>query len=198
MAEVRWFTNATAGAALEAARESRKPLFVDFWAPGCKGCAKMEEVTYRNGAATGLIAREFVGVKYDTKAPEEHLRSLTGTTALLWTPTLVVLDPRGTEVRRLVGYVPPEELTAELELALGLVDLLHARAESALARLEEVGEGDSAAAPEALYWAGVAAWRTGGGLGALLPWWDRLQDRFPESPWWARADCVPAEARVGV
>ncbi|HEX2091555.1 MAG TPA: thioredoxin family protein [Longimicrobiaceae bacterium] len=197
MAELQWFVNSTAGEALAVARESGKPLFVDFWAPRCKGCEKMEEVTYRSDTATEVIAGEFVAVKYDTKAPEEHFRTLTGTTALLWTPTLVVLDHGGTEVRRLVGYLPPEELAAELTIALGLVDLLRGRAERALARFAEVGEGGSAAAPEALYWAGVAAWRAGG-LGALLPWWDRLQERFPGSPWWARADCVPAEARVGV
>jgi thiol-disulfide isomerase/thioredoxin len=197
MAKVRWYANDGVAAALAEARSTGKPVFVDFWSPGCKGCEKMEEVTYRSPAVLDELAAGFVAVKYNTKQPEPALRLLNDGRALLWSPTLVVLDPRGTEVRRLVGYVPPDELVAELELGRALVELLHGRSPVARERLAALGAGDTSVAAEATYWEGVAAWKLGG-LPELVPVWDRIGERFPDSPWAARADCIPATARAGV
>ena len=55
----------------------------------------------------------------------------------------------------------------------------------------------SAVGAESLYWAGVAAYRAGGGLGALTPWWERIAREHPGSDWAARADCLDVAIPAG-
>jgi len=130
-------------------------------------------------------------VRLNVAEREAETRQLIRTARPLWTPTLLFLDPLGIEVRRAVGYLPPEELVAELEMALGLVDLLQGRNADAHRRLAAVASGAPGAhsAPEALFWAGIAAYRREGKNRAVLAReWSELKRRYPESRWWARAD----------
>lgn len=43
----------------------------------------------------------------------------------LWTPTLIFLDHHQIELRRLVGYVPPEEFVAQVAMAIGMTHVFH-------------------------------------------------------------------------
>ena len=69
------------GAVARACREA-KPLFVDFWSPGCRGCAWMDAVSYAEPAIAALLAGHFVCVKYDTKRGDPDLLRLNGSNAL--------------------------------------------------------------------------------------------------------------------
>ncbi|HEX7125759.1 MAG TPA: hypothetical protein VF406_08260 [Thermodesulfobacteriota bacterium] len=104
---------------------------------------------------------------------------------VLWTPTLVVVHPAGIVTREWIGFLPPPELLAELELAEALVELRSARAAAARDRLRamrERGNGRHVAA-EALFWEGVAAYRASGNKDDLWPAWREVVARYPESPW---------------
>jgi hypothetical protein len=159
----------------------------------------MDARTYPCGGAAALIEREFVPVKFNVKEPRGEFRDLLRMAKPLFTPLLLWLDATGTELRRTTGYLPPTELEGELRLVLGLADLLHARYAEAYARFREVADrlGDTHAAPEALYWAGIAGYRLEGrGLEGLTPEWAELQGRYPGSTWALRASCLPVEQAV--
>jgi hypothetical protein len=60
---------------------------------------------------------------------------------VLWTPTVLFLDSSGIERRRIEGYLPRGEFSAQLELALGRIAFMHkqwAEAEKWYNDVEEV------------------------------------------------------------
>lgn len=194
MTSTVWFTNDTVADAVAEATATSKPLFVDFWYPTCLGCAKLFAITYPDERVDALLANEFVCVKYNVKHLNQWFRKLTGTVAHLWTPDVMVMSERLMQVRRFSGYLPPARFAAELRFGLGLWHLHNRRAADAGKHLTAVAEADDAgvAAPEALYWAGVAAYFAGG-LDALVPHWERLGAEYPTSDWVLRADILNVE-----
>jgi len=138
-------------------------------------------------------------VKYNTKAPNAWFKRLNPSFAHVWHPSIAVLDERLTEARRFIGFLYPTDFVAQLEVGLGLVHLYHGRPQLALEAFERAAGGslDAGVAPEALYWAGVAAYRTGGGLAALTPRWEAIRTRYPGSDWAMRADCLDVEIAPG-
>ena len=195
---IAWYGQGDVEDALERARREGKAVLVDFWSPGCKGCQALERETYPDADVAAFVGEYFVAVKYNTHQPSADLRRLAGTTALLWTPTLVVLTPQLREVRRMVGFLSPEELIGELGVALGLSALAQQHWAEAAAALQPVALSDLATSPEALYWLGVAAfYREGKSISALAPHWEEIGARFPASTWWTRAnvlECAPVPA----
>ena len=79
----------------------------------------------------------------------------------LWTPSVLILDPKGVERFRLEGYLPKDEFRAQLELGLARVAFMGKNFADAERRYAEVGERypNSQAAPEALYWEGVSHYK---------------------------------------
>lgn len=150
----------------------------------------MDAVTYPNPEVAKTLNERTVAVQVDTAEPDQPARQLMREFRLVWTPTLVWLDHHGIEVRREVGYLDPQHLVAVLGLADGQAHLLHANFVEALAIFDAVGEGGHPhAAPEALYWAGVAALRQGQ-REQLVSRWQTLRARYPESTWWGRASFI--------
>ena len=156
----------------------------------------MGAVTYPNAAVYDFLNESFVAFQVNTKETTAETRELLRRYRLVWEPGFVVLDSRGTEIRRWVGYLPPAEFIAKLQVALAKVDLLRLRHRDALERLRSVADASPtpAAAPEALFWAGIAQFRLNGNdLDALGPVWRQLGERFPDSTWWTRADVLDQE-----
>jgi hypothetical protein len=192
---IDWHVQGDIDDAVARACREAKPLLVDFWSPGCRGCAWMDAVSYVDPAIAALLAGRFVCVKYDTKRGDPDLLRLNGSNALLWTPTLVVLDPGLSEVRRLVGYLPPRELDAELTIGLALVALRRRELDYAIGLLGSVADRvpPPSGAAEALYWAGVAAYyRDGRSIASLAEWWREIGARHPRSAWRERAAVLEA------
>lgn len=148
----------------------------------------MGAVTYPDSNVVEFMSRRFVAYQVNTKAPRDEDRALLASHRLLWEPGFVFLDHGGRELRRTVGFLPPQEFLAELRLVLGKAALLHARHPEALLWFEAAGGGSAAVAPEGLFWAGIAAYRIERDLETLRRRWDELRHRFPESTWWTRAD----------
>jgi hypothetical protein len=191
MSELAWYQDA--GAAMVLAKSTQRPLLIDFYSDTCLGCEKMSAVTYQQAAVVDFIAQHFIPVKLNVKKPEPEFRELLRMAKPLFTPLLLFLDSSGTEVRRFTGYLPPAEFLAELQFVLGCVDLLHTRFADSYAKFRGIIERHSRTqvAPEALYWAGVAAYRWNNrGLDGLIPEWIELRARYPESTWWTRASCI--------
>lgn len=155
------------------------------------GCKKMDAVTYPSAQTESFLSEhlECVKVSVDDRSPEA--RAAVRGYRHLWAPGFVVFDQRGEELRRFLGYQAPRELIAELTVALGKVRMLHRDPAGAFAAFRSVADLEPPApvTPEAVYWAGVAAYqRDGKDLEFLREYWEELRRRFPESRWWVAAD----------
>ncbi len=167
--------------ARQAARETRLPLFIDFWAYNCAGCEGLEAATYPDQEVARFLADHFVAARINSDERPDLAREF----GVFWTPTLVTLHHLGQRLRETIGYLPPAEMLPELALTAALYDLRSARAGEAEARFQEVVDrfGASSAAPEALYWKGLAAYRRSKDKEDLWITWRELAAAYPESIW---------------
>lgn len=102
-----------------------------------------------------------------------------------WTPTVLVVDPRGREQHRIEGFLPTEEFLAQLHLALGYVAVSlkdFGRAEKHFSRVVDEHQNTDAA-PAALYWAGVARYSASHDAKALQDTYRAFETRYQESAW---------------
>ncbi len=155
----------------------------------------MDTVTYPDARVADEITTHFVPCHFNTAEPaSEKVKQLSREFRQVWTPTLVFLDPHRIEVRRSVGYLPPEEFIPELGMARGAAAMIHAEYAHAFDLFRAVATGwpEAAVAPEALYWAGVAAYRRDGTAEGLRQQWNELGERYPRSAWWTRASFIAA------
>lgn len=195
---ISWYSNLQVPDGIAAAVSLQRPILVDFWSPTCRGCAKLVALTYQDENVQRYLAESFVCIKYNTTQPDNNFRKLNGPFAHLWHPDLVVFDHHLKEMRRVIGFLPPAEFIAQVAIGEALVHLYQGRKEAALALAENVADRpvSAEAAAEALYWAGVAAYRTRGSLADLALRWNLLSSRFPASTWSLRADCLDVEIPV--
>ena len=105
-------------AALRRARESGKPLMVDFWAEWCEWCHELDATTYRDPTVV-FLAQAFVAVKVNTEgslAEAEHAAQY-GVETL---PTIGFLSPAGRLFLRRTAFEGPDAFPATLQEALFL------------------------------------------------------------------------------
>jgi thioredoxin-related protein len=110
----------------EAARDGKR-LMLYFWQPGCPYCKQLKETTLAAPAIVERVQRHFVPVALNLFGSREvewidgrrmSEKALAGALGIRGTPTLIFLDEAGAEVRRLVGYIPPERFASALEEAI--------------------------------------------------------------------------------
>ena len=106
-----------------------------------------------------------------------------------WTPTVLVLGPDGTEARRIEGFLPKDELLGQLQLALGFVAVNQKDWATARQEFEAAvaNTPDTAAAPEALYWAGVAKYSGSHDPAELRALGKQFKERYTDTAWAKRA-----------
>jgi TolA-binding protein len=110
-------------------------------------------------------------------------------------PVILVLDADGTERHRVEGFIPTDELIAHLALGRARVAFEQSDWAEAERRFRTVAERhpNSEAAPEAVYWAGVARHKDTKDGGALTETARAIAERYPASVWakkssvWARS-----------
>src|SRR5689334_24437421 len=106
-----------------------------------------------------------------------------------WTPTVLILGPNGDEARRVEGFLPTEDLLAQLELGLGFLAVNHKDWPTARRWFDEVVRElpETAAAPEALYWSGVSQYSASHDAAALKNTGRAFKERYTDSEWAKRA-----------
>ena len=106
-----------------------------------------------------------------------------------WTPTSLVLDPDGVERHRIEGFLPQDELLAQLVLGLGHLAFQAQDWDEAERRFEEVRERFPAtdAAPEAQYWAGVTRYKASNDAAALTATAQAFGERYQDTTWAKKA-----------
>jgi hypothetical protein len=106
-----------------------------------------------------------------------------------WTPTILLIDPQGVEQHRIEGFLPKDDLLAQLMLGRARLAFQAQQWEEAERRFREVVERfpDSDAAPEALYWAGVAPYKATGNPASLGATAQAFAQRYRDTPWAKKA-----------
>ena len=195
MATAGWYSNEDVERALEIARETRKPILIDFWSSTCLGCAKLAKVTYADSSVQAFIRENFVPIKFRTSDTPGKFRNLNGRAIHMWHPHLLVTDYRLTEARRMVGHLSPISFVAHLRVAIGLMALYRKDYPDAKASFEAAVASTAPAEviAESLYWLGVAEYRVTRSLPALKDVWEKLRSRYPDSDWADRANCLDVE-----
>jgi thiol-disulfide isomerase/thioredoxin len=116
---VAWLTSYTV--AMEKALLTRRPLLVTFYTDWCGWCRKLERTTFVDPGFVGLV-RFAVPVRLNGDR-EKGLAALLRVSSY---PTSVLLNRRGKEIGRIVGYRPPEEFSGLLSSLLAVREPLAA------------------------------------------------------------------------
>ena len=134
---------------------------------------------------TEAVNARFVPLKLDLfQSPREVIRPLN----VLWTPTILFADRRGTPHYQNVNFLPPDLFITLLDIGEANVDLHWSRADHAISLLSGAHERDPEGllAPEALYWWGIALYLKTHSDDEMYRVWDQLRERFPDSIWTQR------------
>jgi len=91
------------------ARREGKPLFIDFETTWCGPCKLMDQWVYTADSVVNA-ARAVVAVKVDG---DDHPDLATGH-GVVGYPTMILIGPDGTEMRRLSGYESVAAMTTFL------------------------------------------------------------------------------------
>jgi thiol:disulfide interchange protein DsbD len=105
--------------ALRQARAAGRPVLIDFQATWCLPCREMEHTTFRDPAVVEA-ARAFTTLKADVTEQDDGTSELLTRFNVPGVPTYVLLDARGEERRRFVGFVAaPDFREALSDVAAG-------------------------------------------------------------------------------
>lgn len=103
----------------------------------------------------------------------------------LWTPTVLILDPKGVERHRIEGYLPKNEFRAQLEMGLARVAFMSKDWADAERRYAEIVDRypNTKSAPEALYWKGVSRYKATNDHTVLGEMPGQFQQKYSDSIW---------------
>jgi len=106
-----------------------------------------------------------------------------------WTPTVLILDPVGTERHRIEGYLPVDEFLVQLNIGLAHAAFRANKFEDAERRYRSIIEKfpDTDAAAESQYWAGVSKYKASNDASALKQTAQAFKTRYSDSSWAKKA-----------
>jgi outer membrane protein assembly factor BamD (BamD/ComL family) len=98
---------------------------------------------------------------------------------------VLIMDPNGTERKRIEGYLPREEFHAQLELGLAQVAFMRKRWDEAGRTYAEIIQRFPAttAAAEALYWNAVSHYKATNDHAGFVALAEDLRRKYPDSIW---------------
>ena len=109
--EIQW--RADYAAARQEARESNRPLLMDFGTANCTWCKKLDASTFRDPAVIKQINEQFIAVKVDA----DKSRELTTALNIDSFPTLVFAAPDGKILGMQKGFVEAAAFNQQLRHA---------------------------------------------------------------------------------
>ncbi len=114
--------------ALARAQETKRLIFIDFYAEWCAPCKVLEEIVFPAPEVQKAL-EEYVFMKVDTDESPEVGQYLN----VVAMPTLLVLDAQGKEIHRSIGMIEVQDL----------VELLNELRESMSGERRSVSKGSS-------------------------------------------------------
>jgi tetratricopeptide (TPR) repeat protein len=144
---------------------------------------------YPDPRVASFIDEHFVPVRVHVRDQADEFKRLGAKYSAQWTPAILVTDSTGEERHRIEGFLPVTDFLAQL--ALGLGHAAFARSDFAEAErwfrhvVEQYPQTD--AAPEALYWTGVARYKATGDAAPLRETAQQFRQRYQETGWAKKA-----------
>jgi thiol:disulfide interchange protein len=104
----KWHTDLDS--ALDEAKKTNKPIFVDFYTAWCYYCKQLDETTLSDQQVQEKLSKTYVVAKIDAdKYPD-----IASEYKIYGYPTLLFLDSNGREIKRIEGYVDSNTLLNQL------------------------------------------------------------------------------------
>ncbi|MGF7119391.1 thioredoxin family protein [Methanobacterium oryzae] len=105
---LNWHTDLDS--ALVEAKQTNKPVFIDFYTTWCAYCKQLDETTLSDPRVQEKLSKNYVVAKIDAdKYPD-----IASNYKIYGYPTLLVLDSNGVEIKRIEGYVDSNTLLNQL------------------------------------------------------------------------------------
>jgi DNA-binding SARP family transcriptional activator len=144
---------------------------------------------YSDPRVAAFVTSRFEPVRVHVKENADEFKRLGERFDANWTPTVLIVDPAGTERHRVEGFLPTEDFLSQLRLGLAKSAFDRKEFEDAEREFSAVvsEHPDSEAAAEALYWAGVARYKRTGDGGALQDTAKAFRERYTSTPWAKKA-----------
>jgi len=97
------------------AESEGKKIMLDFYADWCTSCKELEHITFADKRVKAALS-EYVLVQADVTANTDEEKALSKQFNLFGPPALIFYDETGREIKekRVIGYIPPEELLEKL------------------------------------------------------------------------------------
>jgi hypothetical protein len=144
---------------------------------------------YADPHVAAFINDHFTPVRIHVRDQADDFKRLGDRFNAHWTPTILIIDPKGDERHRIEGFLPAADFLAQL--TAGVAHAARARGDFANAErwyrevVEKFPETESA--PEALYWAGVAKYKATNDSAALGETAAQFANRYQTSSWAKKA-----------
>lgn len=136
-----------------------------------------------------FVTQHFLPARVHVKQDPEAFKRYAERYSAPWTPTILELDAGGVERHRVEGFLPADDLLAQLMLGMAHLAFQQERWADAEGRFQEIVERlpRTDAAPEALYWAGVTRYKATGDAAALNDTARAFTQQYQDSTWAKKA-----------
>ena len=138
-------------------------------------------MTYPDPAAVVAVTERFIPLRLDLFRDRAVVRPLD----VIWTPTLLFADRRGTVHYRSLNFLPPADFLDLLDIGEAETRLRWAEYDRAISLLGSVTERNPNGpfAPEAIYRRGIATYLKSHSNDEMYAIWDEIREQFSESIW---------------
>ena len=102
------FTEARWADILKQAKAQKKVIFLDAYASWCGPCKLLQKNTFTQKAVGEVFNKRFINVKMDMEKGEGP--ALSQVYPLEGYPTMLFIDGNGRVVKKVMGYIPAEDL----------------------------------------------------------------------------------------
>lgn len=138
---------------------------------------------------TRFVNENFLATRVHPRQTPEAFKQYSERYKAPWTPTILLLDQDGGEHHRIEGFLPADDLLAQLMLGRARIAFDAAQWAEAERRFREIVDRlpDTEAAAEALYWAGVAPYKATGDPASLKATGRAFRERYQDTPWAKKA-----------